>query len=203
MKNKSNKKLSNKEALKIIGGSLEYWGSTKDRIPNLDKISLVPVGKNGKEFEWFGKGWEGVIEYATALGIDYVTVGEWLEKNFGNRPTLNQILFAQAGHQSLSMVDHYRKPRIKMAPSGKESDMHYAIRMKQTEIFKLYKNAGGKSSDKYKGISQMYKRIYKARPKFVEAYLQENNQTKAQRKKVAAAISKALGTKAVFKKILK
>ena len=44
MKNKSNKKLSNKEALKVIGGSLEYWGSTKDSIPNLDKISLVPVG---------------------------------------------------------------------------------------------------------------------------------------------------------------
>ena len=201
------KKLSEKEALKIIGGSLDLWGSKEKGSPPLPKnpnnISLAPIGKDGKEIEWYGRGWIGVIEYANSLGIDYTMIGNYLEKNFGNRTTFNQILLAQAVHQSLEKIDYYRRPRLKMAPRGTESDMHYAIRMDQKNIFKLYKSAGGNAKDKFKGISAMYKQALKERRSFVEAYKYKDELNREQREDLAKRKGKALGTNKIFGKIFK
>jgi hypothetical protein len=101
------------------------------------------------------------------------------------------------------MVDYYRRPRLEMAPTGTESKMHYAIRMEQKKIFKLYAEAGGKARDKYKGAAALYAKVYKKRKSFVEAYLFENKQTKAQRAKTANAVAKALGHDKIFKDIFK
>tara|TARA_Y100000294_G_C8465596_1_gene300493 strand:- start:171 stop:824 length:654 start_codon:yes stop_codon:yes gene_type:complete len=206
-KNKIEKPPTDEEDKKIIGGSIEYWGSFEKGSPplpkDLTKISLAPVGKDGNEVEWYGYGWPGVINYATALGIDYTQVGNWLENTFGNRATFNQIMFAQELHKSLAMVDYYKRPRIKMAPTGKESDMHYAIRMQQTKLSKLYKAAGGKHKDFFKGAAAMYRQIYKTRKKFVEAYLYEHQHTKAEKKKIAKAAAKALGIDNVMGRVLK
>jgi len=183
---------------------LKDWGSFEEGAPNLkNKISLVPTRKDGKEIEWYGRSWAGVIDYAKALGLKYTDVGSLLENTYGDRTTFNQILLAQEVHKSLAMVDYYRRPRIKMAPTGSESDMHYAIRMQQTKIFKLYAAAGGKQKDKFKGVAAMYANVYKKRKSFVEAYLYENKQTREQAAKTAKTRAKALGTNKVFKKIFK
>jgi len=181
----------------------DYGSFEKGSPPRKNKVSLVPTGKDGKEIEWYGRSWAGVIDYAKALGLKYTDVGSLLENTYGDRTTFNQILLAQEVHKSLAMVDYYRKPRIKIAPTGTETDMHYAIRMQQTKIFKLYAAAGGKQKDKFKGVTALYKKVLKTRKSFVEAYMYENKQTEAQRKKSAAAVSKVLVTKKVFKKIFK
>ena len=164
---KTEKPLTDAEAQKIIGGSLEYWGAAEKGSPPIpkdkSKVSLAPVDKDGNEVEWYGYGWPGIIRYAEALGVDYTQVGSWIESTHGNRATFNQIMFAQELHKSLGMVDHYRRPREDMAPTGKESDMHYAIRMQQTKIFKLYAAAGGKAKDKFKGVAALYSKVYKKR----------------------------------------
>lgn len=199
------KKISKKEALKIIGGSLDKWGSF-EKLPDLPKdpnnVVLTPIGKDGKEIEWYGRGWKGVIDYAAALGIDYTIVGSFLEKTFGNRTTFNQIMLAQAVHKSLAKVDYYRRPRIKIAPTGKESDMHYAIRMDQKKIFKLYEKCGGKAKNKFKAIEQMYRQTYKSRKEFVEAYLYENKLNSQQRKDLAERKQKAIDPTGIMKRVL-
>ena len=48
--------------------------------------------------------------------------------------------------------------------------MHYAIRMDYKNIKQLYSKCG-KATDIYKAVSQMYQRVYKARKRWVEAYL--------------------------------
>lgn len=88
-----------------------------------------------------------------------------------------------------------------MAPSGKESDMHYAIRMDLTNIKRLCKAAGGGTKDFYKGAAAMYKRIYKARPKYVEAYLYEHQHTKAEREELAKIKGRVIGSDKIFSKI--
>ena len=203
---KTEKPLTEAEALKIIGGSLDYWGAAEKGSPPLpkdkSKVSLSPLDKDGNEIEWYGYGWPGIIRYAESLGVDYTQVGSWIESTFGNRATFNQIMFAQEVHKSLGMVDHYRRPRLEIAPTGKESDMHYAIRMQQTKIFKLYAAAGGKAKDKYKGIAALYNQVQKTRKKYVEAYLYEHQHTKAEKQKMAEAASKALGLDNVMGKVL-
>ena len=90
-----------------------------------------------------------------------------------------------------------------MTPTETETDMHYAIRIQQTKIFKLYAAAGGKQKDKFKGVAAMYANVYKKRKSFVEAYLYENKQTREQATKTAKVRAKALGTNKVFKEIFK
>ena len=183
---------------------LKDWGSFEEGAPNSkNKVSLVPTGKDGKEIEWYGRSWAGVIDYAKALGLKYTDVGSLLENTYGDRTSFQEILFAQEVHKSLEMVDYYRRPRLKMAPSGTESKMHYAIRMQQAKIFKLYAKAGGKAKDKFKGAAALYSKVYKKRKSMVEAYLHENKQTREQAAKTAEAVSKALGTNKVFKEIFK
>jgi hypothetical protein len=127
--------------------NLDDWGTIEEGMPKVkNKISLVPTGKDGQEIEWYGRSWAGVIDYAKALGLKYTDVGSLIENTYGDRTSFKQIIFAQQVHKSLSMLDYYRRPRIKVAPTGKESDMHYAIRMDQKAIFKLYKEAGGSAN---------------------------------------------------------
>ena len=184
--------------------NLDDWGTIEEGMPKVkNKISLVPTGKDGQEIEWYGRSWAGVIDYAKALGLKYTDVGSLLENTYGDRTSFKQIIFAQQVHKSLSMLDYYRRPRIKVAPTGKESDMHYAIRMDQKSIFKLYKEAGGSAKDKFKGIKKMYDNVYKNRKNFVEAYLFEDKKTEAQLKRIAEARCKALGYKGLFEKIEK
>jgi hypothetical protein len=51
------------------------------------------------------------------------------------------------------------KKRLSLAPTGTEPDIHFAIRMNRKVIFDLYKKTGGKAKDKYKAITQMYKKM--------------------------------------------
>ena len=184
--------------------NLDDWGTIEEGMPKVkNKISLVPTGKDGQEIEWYGRSWAGVIDYAKALGLKYTDVGSLIENTYGDRTSFKQIIFAQQVHKSLSMLDYYRRPRIKVAPTGKESDMHYAIRMDQKAIFKLYKEAGGSAMDKFKGIKKMYDNVYKNRKNFVEAYLYEDKKTEEQLKRIAEARCKALGHKGLFEKIEK
>ena len=184
--------------------NLDDWGTIEEGMPKVkNKISLVPTGKDGQEIEWYGRSWAGVIDYAKALGLKYTDVGSLIENTYGDRTSFKQIIFAQQVHKSLSMLDYYRRPRIKVAPTGKESDMHYAIRMDQKAIFKLYKEAGGSAKDRFKGIKKMYDNVYKNRKNFVEAYLFEDKKTEAQLKIIAEARCKALGYKGLFEKIEK
>jgi hypothetical protein len=202
-KSKSKKEMTLEEAQKITG-PLELFGTVEPGAPNLkNKVSLVPTGKDGKEVEWYGRSWAGVIDYAKALGLKYTDVGSLLENTYGDRTSFQEILFAQEVHKSLDKVYYYRRPRLKMAPTGTESDMHYAIRMQQPKIFKLYAAAGGKAKDKFKGAAALYSKVYKKRKSFVEAYLYENKQTREQAAKTAKARAKALGTKEIFKDIFK
>jgi hypothetical protein len=49
-----------------------------DHYPNREidlDVSLAPIGKDGKEIEWVGRGWQGVIEYAEALGLTANHIG--------------------------------------------------------------------------------------------------------------------------------
>ena len=184
--------------------NLDDWGTPEEGSPpHKNKTSLVPIGKDGEEIEWYGRSWAGVIEYAKSLGLKYTDLGALVESTYGNKATFKQIMFAQQVHKSLSLVPYYRREREKMAPSGIESDMHYAIRMDQKAILKLYRLAGGKPKDEFKGAAAMYARVYKTRKSFVEAYLFTEKLTKKRMKEVAEIRSKALGTDKLFKKLSK
>jgi len=165
-------------------------------------VSLAPIGRDGKEIEWVGRGWQGVIEYAEALGLTSNHIGCYIEENFGNRTTFNQIMLAQQVHRSLEMIEHYREPRLNVAPKGLESDMHYAIRMDQVKIFKLYALCGGKAKDKFKAIGQMYNQVMKDRKEFVLAYKRFDELNKTQKAELAKAKSKANKSE-LFNKIIK
>ena len=165
-------------------------------------VSLAPIGRDGKEIEWVGRGWQGVIEYAEALGLTSNHIGCYIEENFGNRTTFNQIMLAQQVHRSLEMIEHYREPRLNVAPKGLESDMHYAIRMDQVKIFKLYALCGGKAKNKFKAIGQMYNQVMKDRKEFVLAYKRFDELNKEQKIKLAKVKSKANKSE-LFNKIIK
>ena len=165
-------------------------------------VSLAPIGRDGKEIEWVGRGWQGVIEYAEALGLTSNHIGCYIEENFGNRTTFNQIMLAQQVHRSLEMIEHYREPRLNVAPKGLESDMHYAIRMDQVKIFKLYALCGGKAKNKFKAIGQMYNQVMKDRKEFVLAYKRFDELNKTQKAELAKAKSKANKSE-LFNKIIK
>jgi hypothetical protein len=111
-------------------------------------------------------------------------------------------MLAQQVHRSLEMIEHYRKPRLKVAPKGLESDMHYAIRMDQVNIFKLYALCGGKAKDKFKAIGQMYNQVMKDRKEFVLAYKRFDELNKTQKAELAKAKSKANKSE-LFNKIIK
>jgi hypothetical protein len=51
------------------------------------------------------------------------------------------------------------KKRLSLAPTGKEPDIHFAIRMNYSVIVDLYKKSGGKAKNKYKAITQMYNKM--------------------------------------------
>ena len=71
------------------------------------------------------------------------------------------------------MLKTYKKPRMKMAPKGTETDIHYAIRMNLKKIRAIYKNVG-KADDIYKATTQLYKRIMKSpRRKWVLSMIPE------------------------------
>ena len=165
-------------------------------------VSLAPIGRDGKEIEWVGRGWQGVIEYAEALGLTANHIGCYIEENFGNRTTFNQIMLAQQVHRSLEMIEHYREPRLNVAPKGLESDMHYAIRMDQVKIFKLYALCGGKAKNKFKAIGQMYNQVMKDRKEFVLAYKRFDEKNKEKKIKLAKVKSKANKSE-LFNKIIK
>jgi hypothetical protein len=165
-------------------------------------VSLAPIGRDGKEIEWVGRGWQGVIEYAEALGLTSNHIGCYIEENFGNRTTFNQIMLAQQVHRSLEMIEHYREPRLNVAPKGLESDMHYAIRMDQVKIFKLYALCGGKAKNKFKAIGQMYNQVMKDRKEFVLVYKRFDELNKEQKTELAKAKSKANKSE-LFNKIIK
>ena len=167
------------------------------------KKKKITAAKLANDVEWYGRSWAGVIEYAQSLGLKYTDLGTLVENTYGDRTTFKQVIFAQQVHKSLSLVPYYRRPRIKMAPTGKETNMHYAIRMDQKAIFKLYAVAGGKSKDKFKGVAALYSKVYKSRKKEVEAYLFTDKLSKKRMKELAEIRSKALGTKGIMDQLMK
>jgi len=153
-------------------------GSKKGKLSG--KIKLMPIGKDGEEVDWF-HGWPGLIKYTKALGKSWFDVGTLIENTWGDRVSASQIWLCQEVHKSLQMVDYYRRPRLKMAPNGTETDMHYAIRMNKKKIKTAYAKIG-KAKDLYKAVSQLYKSVMKSnRKKWVLAYLDEDKPTGAKR----------------------
>ena len=133
---------------------------------NFGGIKLMPIGKDGKEADWFHE-WPWVIKYTEALGKTWVDVGQLIEDTWGERTSVSQIWLCQEVHKSLQMVDYYRRPRLNMAPfeKGEEPDLHYAIRMNSVKIKKLYTACGGKAKDFYKAVSQLYNSVMKSNRK--------------------------------------
>ena len=125
------------------------------------KTALMPIGADGKEYDWF-YGWDGIIGYAKALNKSWVDVGELMELTWGDRTTFRQVHCCSEVHRSLINVQKgmYRgKKRLSLAPTGKEPDIHFAIRMNRKTIFDLYKKTGGTAKDKYKAITQLYNKM--------------------------------------------
>ena len=121
-------------------------------------IKLMPIGKDGKEVDWF-HGWPGIIKYAEALGKSWTDVGQLIEDTWGDRVSFYQIITCSEVYKSLKNVQSgvYRnKKRIKMAPKGEEPDLHFAIRMNSKVITAAYERSGGKAKDIYKAVSQLY-----------------------------------------------
>ena len=140
----------------------------------LNDFKLMPIGKDGKDVDWF-YGWKGIEKLTKALGKTWIDVGELIEDNWVDRTSFDQIMLCQAVHKSLNKK--HNKPKLKLAPKGTESNMHYAIRMDKKNIFKLYSKVARKPKDEsitYKAISQMYKKVYAARKNWVLAYLHTN-----------------------------
>ena len=177
--------------------------SKKIKTKKLGKIKLMPIGKDGKEVDWF-HGWKGIEKLTKSLGKSWVDVGELIEDTWADRTSAEQIWLCQEVHKSLQKVDYYRRPRLKTAPSsdGRESDMHYAIRMNLDKIKKHYEASGGKAKDIYKAVTQLYNSMMNSnRKNYVLAYLPKPP-SEAKRRKVAKARGKALGTH-IIGKILK
>ena len=137
----------------------------------LNDFKLMPIGKDGKDVDWF-YGWKGIEKLTKALGKTWIDVGELIEDNWVDRTSFDQIMLCQAVHKSLNKK--HNKPRLKVGPKGLENDMHYAIRMDYKNIKQIYSKCG-KATDIYKAVSQMYQRVYKARKRWVEAYLYDLN----------------------------
>jgi hypothetical protein len=217
MKKKNKKKLptigkietvihnTSKSTHKEIEEALKLWGTFEPgpgpKARGKLNATLVPIGKDGKEIEWYGRGWDGVIKYAKALGLNYTHVGNWLEKNFGDRTTIEQIIIAQEVHKALEKVPYRRTERLKMAPSGIESNMHYALRTADVDIFKLYEKYGGKAKDQVKAITKLYKEMMRKRPEMVTAYKYEEKLNREDSEKLAEAKAKVLGDDKLFKDI--
>ena len=140
----------------------------KKKKPN---FKLMPTDKKGNDIDWF-HGWSGIQKLTEALGKTWSDVGELIEDNWVDRTSFHQIMLCQAVHKSLNKK--HNKPRLKVGPKGLENDMHYAIRMDYKNIKQLYSKCG-KATDIYKAVSQMYQRVYKARKRWVEAYLYDLN----------------------------
>jgi len=163
----------------------------------------MPIGKDGKEVDWF-YGWKGIEKLTKSLGKSWMDVGELIEDTWGDRTSAEQIWLCQEVHKSLQMLDYYRRPRLKTAPSsdGRESDMHYAIRMNLDKIKKHYEASGGKAKDIYKAVTQLYNSMMDSnRKNYVLAYLPKPP-SEAKQRKVAKAMAKAVGHD-IIGKILK
>ena len=143
-------------------------GSKKGKLPG--KIKLMPIGKDGKEVDWF-HGWPGIVKYTGALGKTWHDVGNLIEETWGDRVSFWQINTCSEIHRSLIKVkagNYHNKKRIKMAPKGVEPDLHFAIRMNETKIRNAYDKTGGKAKDFYKAVTQLYnKTMASSRKKFV------------------------------------
>lgn len=132
---------------------------TKKKLPKkLPKnIKLMPIGKDGKEIDWF-YGWPGIKAYTKALGKTWFDVGNLIEQTWGDRLNFWQVVCCSEVHRSLEKVrkGHYaNKKRLNMAPKGEEPDLHFAIRMNLKKITETYSKVG-KAKDIYKAVSQLY-----------------------------------------------
>ena len=131
-------------------------GSKKGKLPG--KIKLMPIGKDGKEFDWFN-GWTGIIKYTKTLGKNWYDVGQLIEDTWGDRVSFWQVVTCSEIHRSLIKVKagkYHNKKRIKMAPKGEEPNLHFAIRMNEKKIRTAYDKTGGKAKDFYKAVTQLY-----------------------------------------------
>ena len=132
-------------------------GSKRGKLPG--KIKLMPIGKDGKEVDWF-HGWPGVVQYTKALGKTWSDVGNLIEETWGDRLSFWQVLVCSEVYRSLVKVQKGQfnnTKRIKMAPKGEEPDLHFAIRMNKKKIQTAYAKVG-KAKDLYKAVSQLYKK---------------------------------------------
>ena len=66
-------------------------------------IKLMPIGKDGKEVDWFQE-WPGVIKYAEVLGKTWVDVGQLIEDTWGDRVSFYQIITCSENYSSLGRV---------------------------------------------------------------------------------------------------
>jgi hypothetical protein len=136
---------------------------------------LMPVGKDGKEVDWF-YGWPGIQKLAKAYGKTWVDVGELIENSWGDRTTQLNINFAHIIYHSLEQIRHGRWAEIKRrAVPINEKDVHFAIRMNKERLEQLWleMNPGKKlPKDVFKSFRQIYQSIMKRRAAYVKAMQQ-------------------------------
>ena len=87
-------------------------GSKKEKLPG--KIKLMPIGKDGKEVDWF-HGWPGIVEYTEALGKTWNDVGNLIEETWGDRVSFWQIVVCSEVYRSLIKVkagNYHNKKRF-------------------------------------------------------------------------------------------
>jgi len=116
------------------------------------------------EIDYLVQGWPGVIKLAEAMGKTSTDVGDLMNDVWGDKTNVNQLLLCSAVHyfKSKKMLKMYKKPRLKLAPKGTETDIHYAIRMNHKKIRDIYSKVG-KAKDIYKAVTQLYKKIMATR----------------------------------------
>ena len=120
----------------------------------LNDFKLMPIGKDGKDVDWF-YGWKGIEKLTKALGKTWIDVGELIEDNWVDRTSFDQIMLCQAVHKSLNKK--HNKPKLKLAPKGTESNMHYAIQW----IKKIFLNYIQKLQENQKMKAKLIKQYHR------------------------------------------
>jgi len=137
------------------------------------KAKLMPIGKNGKEIDWF-YGWPGIEKLAAGYGKSWLDVGELIEDTWGDRTTFEDLNFAYVIYHSLDLIKH---GKIKKRPvPNNETDIHFVIRTNRQRLQQLWKKENpGKNlpKDFQKSARQKYNEVMKKRSAFVKAMKQE------------------------------
>lgn len=136
---------------------------------------LMPVGKDGKEVDWF-YGWPGIKKLTKSFGKTWFDVGELIENTWGDRTSMTDINFAHVIYHSLEQIKQGRWAEIRRrAVPINETDLHFAIRINRERLEQIWSEmypSKKKPKDVQKSFRQIYQSIMKRRAAFVRAMQQ-------------------------------